>query len=316
MASLRKPLAIAICVVGLYGAGIAAERPAKQLTTRYKDQVLSLRHPMMSQNQEYELDGRPVNPAREGPWTLFGRIQIKEIAADNKGLHVKGNRILYEFTKKGSQPIKDKQKVKVTLRLNSALASEDEAVAALGRVFALTPEDIVNSAPDFWQDFLRKDMLGGPGPARQVRTTDPPKVRMTDPPKKEDQPKKDLSQESGRKDEPTTAAASSGETKVADTKDKVFNLGQPSVTGPKPLYMPEPEFSEAARKSRYQGVVGMNVIIDSEGRVVKPRIVHPLGLGLDEQAIEAVSKWKFKPGTRDGQPVSVAVYIETDFHLY
>jgi TonB family protein len=312
MASLRKSLAIATFVVGLYGAGIAADQPAKQLTTRYKDQVLSLRHPMMSPHQEYELDGRPVNPAREGPWTLFGRIQIKEIAEDKKGLHVKGNRILYQFTKTGSQLIKDKQKVTVTLRLDSALASEDEAVAALARVFALTPEDIVNSAPDFWQDFLRKDMLVRPSPAKSVRTTD---VRKEDPPKA-DPPKKDLPEESGSKDERTANAASSGETKVADTKDKVFLLGQPSVTAPKALYMPEPEFSEAARKSRYQGVVGMNVIIDPEGRVRKPRIVRALGLGLDEQAIEAVSKWRFKPGTRDGQPVSVAVYIETDFHLY
>jgi periplasmic protein TonB len=49
--------------------------------------------------------------------------------------------------------------------------------------------------------------------------------------------------------------------------------------------------------------------------VQEPRVVRGLGLGLDENAIEAVSQWQFKPGTRDGQPVKVAATIEVNYRL-
>jgi TonB family protein len=96
----------------------------------------------------------------------------------------------------------------------------------------------------------------------------------------------------------------------------IFHLGESGVSAPKAVYTPEPEFSEEARKAKYQGVVGMNVIVGPDGRVHDPHIVHSLGLGLDEEALKTVRLWKFEPGKRNGQAVSVAVYIEVDFHLY
>jgi protein TonB len=96
----------------------------------------------------------------------------------------------------------------------------------------------------------------------------------------------------------------------------IFHLGESGVSAPKPIYAPEPEFSEEARKAKYQGVVGMNVIVGPDGRIHDPRVVHSLGMGLDEEALKTVKLWKFEPGKRNGQPVSVAVYIEVDFHLY
>jgi protein TonB len=96
----------------------------------------------------------------------------------------------------------------------------------------------------------------------------------------------------------------------------IFHLGESGVSAPKAIYAPEPEFSEEARKAKYQGVVGMNVVVGPDGRVHDPHVVHSLGMGLDEEALKTVKLWKFEPGKRNGQPVSVAVYIEVDFHLY
>lgn len=96
----------------------------------------------------------------------------------------------------------------------------------------------------------------------------------------------------------------------------IFHLGESGVSAPRPIYQPEPEFSEEARKAKYQGVVGLNVVVGADGRIHDPHVVHSLGMGLDEEALKTVKLWKFEPGKRNGQPVSVAVYIEVDFHLY
>ena len=87
------------------------------------------------------------------------------------------------------------------------------------------------------------------------------------------------------------------------------------VKPPKAVYTPEPDFSEEARHARYQGIVMMHIVIDTSGNVNDIRIDRALGKGLDENAVNAVKKWKFSPATRDGQPVSVSMGLEVSFNL-
>jgi TonB family protein len=94
----------------------------------------------------------------------------------------------------------------------------------------------------------------------------------------------------------------------------VFRVGG-GVTAPTLLYKVEPEYSEEARKAKYQGTVVLYVEVDPTGKAINPKIVRSLGLGLDEKAIEAVKKWKFKPGYKDGHAVTVAATIEVNFRL-
>jgi periplasmic protein TonB len=94
----------------------------------------------------------------------------------------------------------------------------------------------------------------------------------------------------------------------------VFRVGG-GVTAPTLLYKVEPEYSEEARKAKFQGTVVLYVEVDPSGKAINPRVIRSLGLGLDEKAIEAVRKWKFKPGYKDGRPVTVAATIEVNFRL-
>jgi len=93
-----------------------------------------------------------------------------------------------------------------------------------------------------------------------------------------------------------------------------FKVGN-GVTAPIVLYKKEPEYSEEARKAKYQGTVVLYIVVDPSGRAVNPKVVRSLGLGLDEKALEAVRQWKFKPGYKDGRPVTVAATIEVNFRL-
>jgi len=94
----------------------------------------------------------------------------------------------------------------------------------------------------------------------------------------------------------------------------VYRVGN-GTTAPVVLYKKEPEYSEEARKAKYQGTVVLYIEVDPSGRAINPRVVRSLGLGLDEKALEAVRQWKFKPGYRNGKPVTVAATIEVNFRL-
>ena len=95
----------------------------------------------------------------------------------------------------------------------------------------------------------------------------------------------------------------------------VYRVGG-GVTAPRALYAPDPEYSDAARKAKYQGTVVLWVVIGADGRPRDIRVVRSLGMGLDEKAVEAVRMWRFEPARKDGQPVAVQMNVEVSFRLY
>jgi TonB family protein len=91
--------------------------------------------------------------------------------------------------------------------------------------------------------------------------------------------------------------------------------GRGGVSLPVPLYQVEPEYSEEARKAKFQGTVVLEIVIDERGYPTNFKIPNPLGLGLDEKAVEAVRQWRFRPGMKNGKPVAVVARVEVNFRL-
>jgi TonB family protein len=87
------------------------------------------------------------------------------------------------------------------------------------------------------------------------------------------------------------------------------------VSAPVPTYMPAPAYSEEARAAKLQGTVLLYLVVDERGAPHNVRILRSIGMGLDQRAIEALQKWKFHPGMRDGYPVPVEASIEVSFRL-
>jgi len=96
----------------------------------------------------------------------------------------------------------------------------------------------------------------------------------------------------------------------------VFRPGVGGVTAPVAIYKPEPEYSEEARKAKYQGTVVLACIVGADGRPRQLRVEQGLGMGLDQKALEAVRNWKFEPAQKDGKPVAVAIDVEVAFRLF
>ena len=97
--------------------------------------------------------------------------------------------------------------------------------------------------------------------------------------------------------------------------DGTYAVGN-GVSMPHAIYAPEPEFSEEARKSKYQGEVTLMVTIGADGRPRNLTVVRALGMGLDEKALAAVRTWRFDPAKRGGRPVAVQMNIIVSFHLF
>jgi TonB family protein len=96
----------------------------------------------------------------------------------------------------------------------------------------------------------------------------------------------------------------------------IYPAGKMGVTVPQVIFSPEPSFSDEARKAKVQGAVVLLLVVGKDGHTYDIRVAQSLGMGLDEKAIEAVNRWRFKPATRNGQPVATQIAVEVDFRLY
>ena len=96
----------------------------------------------------------------------------------------------------------------------------------------------------------------------------------------------------------------------------IYSPGIGGVSQLVPILTPEAEFSDEARRQKYQGACAISLIVDAQGNPQNLRVIQPLGLGLDEKALEAVHKYRFKPARKDGKPVAVRMSVVVNFRLF
>ena len=98
--------------------------------------------------------------------------------------------------------------------------------------------------------------------------------------------------------------------------DGIYPIGN-GVTAPIPLRRPPPAYTAEAMRARLQGIVVLNCVVRQDGRCSDIRITKSLDMmfGLDEQAIASAREWRFRPGTRMGEPVPVLVTLEIGFTI-
>jgi TonB family protein len=89
-----------------------------------------------------------------------------------------------------------------------------------------------------------------------------------------------------------------------------------AVAPPRVIYSVDPESTYDARRAGVRGNVQVYLWVDKNGNASHVRVVKPIGYGLDEKAVEAVRQYKFKPATRNGEPVVVELYIDVNFQVF
>jgi TonB family protein len=103
---------------------------------------------------------------------------------------------------------------------------------------------------------------------------------------------------------------------IAGIGDGIYQPGRGGVGFPACVYCPDAKYSDAARKAKFQGLVVLSIVVMPDGRAAKIEVVSGPGLGLDEEAVRAVSSWRFKPALgADHKPVATRIAIELQFRL-
>jgi len=90
----------------------------------------------------------------------------------------------------------------------------------------------------------------------------------------------------------------------------------PGVALPTCFYMPNPPYSDAARTAKLSGTILLEGIITTDGRVISPRIIKGLPMGLNESSLKLLQTWRCKPAMQNGVPVPVLIPFEVTFRLY
>lgn len=292
---IRRPVLLLLLIfpalVPAFAGNLKDQNPEAALNDQYRDKILALRHPLEKNSQLYDTDGNVLKGGHEGPWTLYGRVLVKKIRVEKDSVLIEGRRLNYiKFV--GDLVPTPAGNLKIEIKLGKPVSSAEEMDALLGRVFALSDEDMIESAPAFWRHYLKNQIARAHGQEPQKdaatrRTRGVAEIKV-------------IEGIAGKDGEPVAVLHQTGG----------------GTTAPKAIYTPEPEYTDVARHEKYQGTLEMEMIVDQTGNVRQPRITRPLGMGLDENAVNKVLTWKFDPATVDNKPVAVLLKIEVSFNLY
>jgi len=107
-----------------------------------------------------------------------------------------------------------------------------------------------------------------------------------------------------------------GEHSLTAPKLNAPPAGHGPIHPPSPTFSPDPDYGNEARKAKYQSIVVLGGVVDTDGSFHDLCVKQAAGQGLDEKAIEAASQWKFEPADRGGEPVAVYIEMEIAFRLY
>jgi TonB family protein len=269
---------LAIITLALYGAGAMAQGDlGAQLGRQYVGKMVTLSAPAEGEMLIFAADGS-VTRGKPAASSIFGHVVVRELAVNPDRVSITGDRVFLIY-----DPVEKR------FRDYLELLNDDKWRQSLG-VPAISKGDRK------WFEKRREVRIEVATAGSEPQGALEKVIQLTDDlhyPKPAPQPP---------------------EIEVANSKG-VHKVGQ-KISAPRIVSAPEPRYNDYARKARLQGTSVLWVVIGSDGRVKDIKVQRPIGMGLDENALETVRTWRFKPSERDGQPVAVQVNVEVNFRLY
>jgi TonB family protein len=252
-----------------------------QLKSDYVGKVLTLRHFYSGEHLQFHADGKLQGDAEVGPWTLDAQIAVTEVRLRSGLLIIKG---VFDSQFKPQDKL-------MAIDYSHGKPSKD-AEKILRSLSAEVEIELPSEKPD------QKDISSA---IHNVFLTDSDSMLDVVP-------------------SYWRAYFAKLEGKLESTpesKEPVYRVNPSGgISAPHTTYQPDPEYSPEAQELNYQGTVLISLVVDASGSPMDLQIRRPVGLGLDEKAVAAISTWKFEPAQKDGKPVAVEISTEVQFNLY
>jgi TonB family protein len=262
----------------------AADDLESQLKTDYLGKVLTLRHFYSGHHLRFNWDGAVIGLAKAGPWTTDGQISITKIELRGRILELTGRRVCLVFDAK-AKPYRD------VLEFLAESTADDRG--KMEKFFENREISIKITLPS--ENANKKE---GAATMNAIFLAHGESMRGIVPSFWRDYVDRLEGREIGAPAVPGT----------------VYEVKEDEVSAPRVILQPDPLLTEEARKAHYAGTTTLTVVVGVAGDVSDPQIVSPLGLGLDENAVETVRTWRFNPGRKDGKPVAVKTTVAVEFH--
>jgi TonB family protein len=289
---------------------LQAASDLESLRAQYKDKIFVLRGFSQGTRLTFDAAGSLVSgPANPGDWTVAGFVQVRGLDESDRRLTIKAERLylgvaggmgfqLAQLESKDDKKGKDAKKIRIEVAIDPV---GDTAEAALSKIFLTADDRLAELVPEYWKRCVRAASTG-----KTVKgLTD---CRFS--PEFDAIPGVVFRPEENRGPEAADSYATALYGEIVPSADR-------SITRPKIVHQLNPEFSEEARSTKYQGSITLAITVDKTGRAQSIRIMRPIGMGLDQKAVEAVSTWQFEPALRGGEPIAMGpIMVEVDFHLY
>lgn len=303
-----KPISILLLCV-LANIASASAQETENALKEFEGKVLIFRHPLRDDSLRYDSEGKVLKGGPEESWTTNGVLLIDRIELTPDKISIAGRRIFVLFGKDGLNLLEFKRlkgrgspplspSIKTEISLGQPVNSAEQARTVLSRVFALNTAGLFDSLPDFWHRYL----------AGHLRY---------DSSLKQDEEfywnyKREERLIPVQSIEPTAKSGPADE----EAENPVFHVGKDGkVKAPEARLTAAPAYSEIAQYEKYRGIVVVNIVVASDGRVHNVRLLRALGMGLDEIARDTVQTWRFRPATHNKEPVAVEMNIEVAFDI-
>ncbi len=96
---------------------------------------------------------------------------------------------------------------------------------------------------------------------------------------------------------------------------EIHDVGDYGITGLKGISMPQPEFTDEARRKKINRNVVLSIVVGTDGKVRDAEVKKGLDKGLDKESVKTVKTWTFQPAVKDGQSVPVRIDVEVTFRV-
>lgn len=270
----------------------AENSPVRELNHDLQGKIFLLRNFYRGNRLRYNAVGEVLGNPPTGSWTVDGAVELSKINLARNHLQIRTKRCFLTASPDGYELARSERGLTIEIDVDGQSITVDSLHSLMHHLFLTSQDRAADFVPAFWKPCFGAQTTAGANCRLSPRIA--PLFRFAPPL------------------QPTFASAD----RAPESNGQGVFAASKGVSPPHPVYDPDPQYSEEARREHVQGMVIIGLVVDKFGQPTDLKIISPVGYGLDEKAIESVKTWKFEPGRRGGEPVATYATIEVAFHLY